>query len=297
MKTKHLLMILIGSILLIFSGCSNGSDGAKTSGLLPSIGSGSTQKGGSGIELTFAEGQPGNEYNKGQPFNFGFIIKNYQNHDISDMKIKISGVEWGYINGLNPEYSVDAITKATTQTGPGIFSGLYIQGITVDKFSTKYNFNPKFNYCYTAKTIYREQVCIPSKTTNSCNIKVESGIYQNGPMNVKINSLTNYDANTVIVNLQITNSGNGKVTNECFKTEDYANEYKLNFVTLGTVTGDCSKTQSNKIVGNTAVITCTFPRGSDDAAYPSQLVVDFDYKYEQSTQKNILIKDYTATTN
>ena len=140
-------------------------------------------------------------------------------------------------------------------------------------------------------------MCVPSKSTNSCDTKVEPSVYQNGPITVKINSLRNLGDTTLGLDLQITNSLSGKVVNECFKTDDYANEYKINSITLGTITGDCSRTQNNKIVGNTAVISCTFPRGSDEKAYPSQLVVDFEYKYEQSVQKNILIKDYTATTN
>ena len=298
MKTKYLIMVLFTSILLIFSGCSSGSDDTKTSGLFGSVGSGSSQKSGNGVELTFAEGQPGTEYNKGQPFNFGFIIKNYQNHEISDMKIKISGIEWGYVTGLEKEYTLSSIGQATVQSGPGVYSGLYIQGITVDKFTNRYNFNPKFNYCYTAKTQYREQVCIPSRSTNSCDIKVEPSVYQNGPITVKINSLRNSGENTLALDLQITNPSNtNKVVNECFKTDDYANEYKINSITLGTINGDCSRTQNKNIIGNTAVISCTFPRGEDDKAYPSQLVVDFEYKYEQFVQKNILIKDYTATTN
>jgi len=296
MKMKNYSIIIITILtLVLFSGCSLNSDGVKQSGI--NIGSGTSNKGGSGVELTFAEGQPGSEYNKGQPFNFGFIIKNYQNHEISDMAIKISGIEWGYVKGLEKDFSITQIPKATTQSGPGVYSNLYVKGIVLSDFTNKYNFNPKFNYCYTAKTQFREQVCIPSKTTNNCNIKIDKNNYQNGPLSIKINNLRNYDENTLIVDLQLTNSINGKVVTECFKTDEYANDYKINSVTLGTVAGDCSKTQSNKIIGNTAVITCTFPRGNDDGAYPSQLNVELEYKYEQSTQKNILIKDYTAQTN
>ncbi len=270
---KYITMLIITS-LLILSGCSSNSDGTKNN-----------------------EGQPGAEYNKAQSFNFGFVIKNFQNHDLTDLKIKISGVEWGYINGLEKDYTIAQIPKATVQTGPGVYSNLYVQGISLDKFTNKYNFNPKFDYCYTAKTAYREQVCILSKTTNACNIKVDASTYQNGPLSVKIINLRNYDPQTIIVDFQVTNSLSGKVVNECFKTDDYANEYKINTVTLGTIEGDCSKTVDKKIIGNNAVITCTFPRGAGDEAYPSQLVMELEYKYEQSVQKNILIKDYTAQTN
>ena len=117
MKTNHLIL-LIAAIMLIFSGCSSNTDGKQNS-ILGSIGSGSSQTtgNGKGVDLTFAEGQPGAQYNKGQQFNFGFIFKNNQNEDITDMQVKISGIEWGYITGLEKEYTLSSIQQATAQSG------------------------------------------------------------------------------------------------------------------------------------------------------------------------------------
>lgn len=295
MKTKNLILVIVTSILLIFSGCSGNTDGAKTSELFPSVGSGTSQTTGNGVDLSFAENQPGKEYNKGQPINFGFVFKNFQDEEITDMKMKITGIEWGYITGLEREYTISSIPKATPQAGPGVFTGFFVQGVTVDGFSNNYNFNPKFDYCYTTKTTFREQVCVPSKK-NICDIKVEKSQYSNGPLKVTINRLVDYSDQTtgkVGIELTINNVANGKIVNECFKTEDYANKYELISVKLGNTVGTCTAVSGYQIVSGTSKIFCEFPRNEDNS-YASQVTVELQYKYEQSTPKNILVKDYKA---
>lgn len=293
---RNILAITSLFILLALSGCSSETDG-KQSGIFPSIGEGKSTSTSStqGISLEFAEGNPPEEMIKGVAQNFAFVIRNYQTHEVTDMSIKSKGYDTSYAPALSQfegnGYSVSSVPKATTQAGPGVFDGLVVSGVSVDGFDGDYNFNPSFDYCYTAKTNYREQICVPS-TRNQCDVKIEKLVNHNGPLTVSLDRITPIE-NEIRLDFTITNSGNGDVVNECFDTEDYSNEYKNLDVRLGSAQGSCTAVSGQKIIGNKASFYCTFSRSSDES-YSSQVVVEFEYLYQQTTQKKIVVKDLNA---
>lgn len=205
--------------------------------------------------------------------------------------MKLEGYETSYVSGLNTEYSISNIPKATDTAGPGVNSELVAEGVALDGFEGDYNFNPEFKYCYTATTTYREQICVPS-TKNQCTITVEANKEQNGPLTLTIDAINNLE-DSVRLDFTITNSGSGKVVNECFNTDNYANEYSLGSVKLGGNEGNCEAVSGFQIANNKASFYCTFPRTSGDESYASQISVEFSYKYQQSLKKSIPVRDLT----
>ncbi len=294
-KTK-ILLVLFTAMALLLSGCSlfdSGTDG-KQSGI--SIGGGSSTKSGTGVSLEFAENNPPSEMFKGQPYNFAFVFKNYQEHDIQDLKLRLKGFDTGYVTGLQTDYTIQTLPKATTQAGPGVYPGHVVQGVRVDGFTGDYNFNPVFDYCYTAKTTFTQSVCVPS-TMNQCDTDVTSSTEQNGPLSVKIDYINSFE-NNIRIDFSISNSGGGDVVNECFDIQDYANSYEINSVTLGTSTGNCQTvSETFEVIGDKANFYCEFPRGTNEDSYASQVVVDLEYLYQQETKKSIVVKDLTKGLN
>ncbi len=289
MKKNNILLIMLISLSLIFAGCSSNSD-AKQSGLFSGIGKGSSSSSNSdsGLSLTFAENNPPSKMIKGAPVNFAFIFTNAQKHEITDLRIKTKGFERSYVSGLAEEYNINLIPKATLQTGEGIYTGLQVSGVSVDGFTNSFLFNPKFEYCYTAKTSYVEQLCVPS-TQNTCSLKVDKSIDSNGPIKVNIDRVNSIE-NNIRIDFSIYNSGNGKVVNECFKTDDYSNDYKLNSVKLGTTEGACTAISDYKLNNGKSNFYCEFTRTSNEE-YASQLSVKIGYKYNQEVQKQIVVED------
>ena len=232
---------------------------------------------------------PPSEMIKEQPANFGFIFTNYQEHEIKDMKIRTSGYDTGYVKGLKKDYTIGTLPKSTPQTGPGIFSGFQIVGVIVDGFSQRYDFKPKIDYCYTATTTYTKQICVPSKK-NLCNVPVENYENQNGPLSVSIDRVTGFD-NKIRIDFKILNSINGDVVNECFDNDDYINAYSKPVVKLGSTTGSCQAVSGENIVNGKSNFYCEFSRSGGEDSYASQVVVQFNYLYQQSIKKNIVVKD------
>lgn len=276
-----IFMVLIG---LFFSACSAGS-GAEENNL---FGRGSSSSGGSGVTLDLAESNPPSEMFKGQPYNFAFVFTNSQQHDVTDLEMRPRGYDSSYVQGISNSYNVQTIPRATTQTGPGVYAGLVLQGVRVDGFVGDYSFNPRFDYCYSAKTQFREQMCVPS-ATNTCDIAVDGTLTQNGPLSVNVDYINSL-SNEIRVDFTISNSGSGQVVNNCFNTDDYANSYSLTSVKLGSANGNCEAISGYQILNGQSKFYCTFPRNSEES-YASQLVVELDYKYQQSTQKNIVVRD------
>jgi hypothetical protein len=237
--------------------------------------------------LSFAQGNPPAEMIKGQSVTFAFVFTNYQEHEISDLQVKTKNFDRGYVAGLAESYNVNMIPRASDKTGPGVYSGQVVEGVRVDGFSGEYNFNPVFDYCYSAKTFFREQICVPSKK-NQCEADIEKSVRQNGPVDVKIERVTSVE-DKIRIDFVANNAGSGQVVNECFNTEDYANDYDLK-VTLGSSQGTCEAVSGQKIINGKANFYCSFPR-SGDGSYASQVVVEMDYKYQQSTKKNIVVED------
>lgn len=290
-RKNNLVYVLLVTVLLLFSACNTDTDDAQQSGLFgkkPTTGGSSSNT--QGVTLEFSEGNPPKEMYNDQSVTFGFIFTNYQEHEINDMNIKVSGYDASYVSGLSNSYSITRIPKYTTQAGPGVYADLVASGVSVKNFMEKYNFNPQFDYCYTAKSNLVQQVCIPSKQTNLCEIKLDKLQKSNGPLVTSIDSIINKDSGgQVRVFFTIQNKGNGKVVNTCFK-EDYSNQFSVT-AKLGTQVGDCqSVSGAYNIIQNKASFYCDFTRSSEES-YASQITVDLSYKYEQSVKKEILVKD------
>jgi len=284
-KNKLLIGILITTMLLL-AGCSTDIEG-QTSGFLGGGSSSTTTNKGNGVDLTFAENNPPSSMIKGQPVTFAFIFTNHQEHEITNLKLKTKNFDTGYVSGLASDYSIKTIPRASDKTGAGVYAGQIVEGVKIDKFEGNYKFNPVFDYCYTQKSTYLEQICVPS-TRNQCDEKIESSTNQNGPLSVTIERITAID-NKIRIDFVIKNNGKGQVVNECFKTDDYANKYNL-AVTLGTAKGDCEAVSGQTIINGQSNFYCTFPRQGDES-YASQVVVELDSLYQQQTKLSIAVED------
>jgi len=287
MKKNKIMMLFLLVVVLLFSGCNMPFIGdAKQDG----FGGGSSDTGfnsNKGVELSFNEGVPPSDVYKGQEFIFGFLFENHQQHDIADMRLKVSGFDQSYVPSLKSEYDIPNIPKLTKEAGVGILGSFAISNIKVDNFQTEYPFNPKFDYCYKAQTNSLESVCIPDKAENKCNAEVKTSLTNNGPLQVSVQNIIN-KGDGVRIFFTVQNKGTGVVRNTCFK-KDYSIKFDVD-ATLGTEKGTCSTSGGEFVmVNNKASFHCDFARGQD-TSYPSQAIVKLDYTYEQSVQKNILVK-------
>lgn len=290
-KIQNIIMILSFGLLLLFAGCSGGADGAKSDGIF-SIGKGSssgTNSGSSGgVTLEFAEQNPPSEMIKDQPYTFAFIFKNYQEHEISDLVVKTKGFERGYVESLGESYNIGTLPPATITSGPGVYTGQIVQGVKVGGFEGNFQFNPEFDYCYSAKTKFIEQICVPSKL-NQCDTQVEKFSKQNGLLKVSIDRISSLE-DKIRIDFVITSSGSGKVVNECFKLDDYSNAYSLGDVKLGSEVGQCDTVSGENIIGGKSNFYCEFSR-SGDSSYASQVSVDLSYRYQDTYKKSIKVID------
>lgn len=295
-KSKSIIMILSLALLLLFSGCSMiGGTDAKQDGFSIGKGSSSSKSSGSGVTLEFADQNPPAEMIKGQPYTFAFVFKNYQEHPITNLEFKTKGFERGYVSSNFPEtYTVASIPQATQTAGPGVFSGLIVSGVSVDGFEGNFAFNPEFDYCYDSKTTYVEQICVPS-TMNQCDTQVEKFSKQNGPLSISIDRISSL-ADNLRIDFVISNSGNGKIVNECFKTDDYANAYTLGEVKLGSELGQCETISGSSIISGKSNFYCEFSRNGD-GSYASQVSVKLDYKYQNTVKKTIKVIDLNQNYN
>lgn len=298
MNKLNIIMSIILAIFLIFaSGCSlTGSNDTENKGI--SIGSSTSNSKGSGVSLEFAEGNPRLELTKGEFTNFAFIFKNYQKHDISNMKLRVSGYDVGYVTGLE-NFQSDLggafnpiIPAANPSSGEASQINIANIPVKVDSFMGQtYNFNPKFDYCYEAKTSYLETVCIPEKDKNNCDIQYSNTKVSNGPISVKIDKLI-AAGDLIRIEFTISNTGSGSIVNECFNTKDFSKKYDNLNVMLGTKVGDCKhKGQEEFLVSNDkSQFFCEFTR-DQETAFTSNIIVSFDYLYQQSKNVNIKVED------
>lgn len=250
----------------------------------------------SGVGLSFVDGNPPDDMFKGEDYAFSFVFENNIKQEINNMRIKAKGFDKGFVSGVPEELRVNRITKATTQGGPGIYSGLVLENVNVDGFTGDYSFNPTFDYCYDIRTDFREQLCVPSKR-NECNINVEKSSETDGPVAVEVGKIQ-LVGDDVVIPLFIENKGNGEVVNECFNTEDFLRDYDFVEAKLGSDTGNCAVTSSEdfSLINKESTVVCRFPR-SQDEEYSSQVTVQLGYTYQQSASLNLDVKDLDQVFN
>ncbi len=287
------IIAIMTTMLLFLAACSTDSGNDESISLPFGKGNGnSISSSSSGVSLEFSEGNPPQDMFIGSPVNFAFIFKNYQLHDIENLEVKVKGFDRSYVSGLDDEYTVSRIPKASETIGAGTFTGLVASGVTVDGFVGDYNFNPEFEYCYLAKTTFRETVCVPSKT-NQCEVEYSAQTTQNGPISLSVDRV-NAISDEVQISFSLTDKGQGETRSQCFDDQDYATPYTINFIKLGTLDGNCQPagTDDYLLANKKGSFLCTFPR-SQDGSYPTQLTAEFEYLYEQSIQRSYTVIDPT----
>lgn len=285
MKINNTIGIIMAIALVFIAGCT-GDDDTRSSG----IGSGSSSSNSpdptGGVSLEFAEGNPSGEIYKGNEVNFAFVFRNNQEHPIENLQLKTGGFDRGFVSGLQEEYTIERISPATDAAGQGVYSGLVEDGVVVDGFNGDYDFNPDFDYCYEATSTHQESICVPSQN-NQCEVDVEEETSANGPLTVGISSINSLE-NSILVRFDVENSGPGQVVNECFNTDDYGISYSVE-AELGAQAGECSPQGADEFLlndGESGSFQCEFSRTSD-SSYSTQLSLDIDHTYQQSTQKQI----------
>ncbi len=286
---KKFMIILIMATLLLFSGCSMFS--GSGSGFGGGDNGGSSGK--SGIELVVAQNNI--EPQKGQSFDLFFNIENYQRHEVNDLIIKPTGFERDYVSGMSDTYNVNI--PAASERVPGR-SNLLMESITLDNFVNQYNWDPIFRYCYSAKTFYREEVCVPNRQ-NQCDLDVSGVMFQNGPLKVTLDSFKIGDQ--ITITFDINDKLGGNIVNDCFQEaylNDYGNEFTISEIKLGETSGSCRANSGDKFAINdgSAEIICDFSKTDNDEEFISQIYMELDYKYQQEKQLKIKVEDLESNT-
>ncbi len=286
MKNKIIIIISI-LFVMILSGCSNNDD--KTSGF-----PGSKDSSGNGVVIEFNDANINPQ--KGNEFSLFLNIINYQRHDLDNFQIRPGGFDPTYVkSGLQREYNLNL--KAATSISPNMYN-LPITGIVLDGFTGDYSFDPIFKYCYTAKTQYLKQVCVPDEF-GKCDIKTDNTISLNGPLSISLNKIYPIGQNEIGLDYEISNKLNGFVVNECFQNEalnSFGNEFTIVSSKLGSSDGNCEPISASdyQINNNKALIRCTFSRSGNEGYYASQANLEIQYNYQQEVKKLIKIRDLSV---
>lgn len=297
-QKNKIIAILALTLALVFAGCTSSADAETQQNNFFDFGSsGSSSNAVSsssgGVDLSFAEGNPPREMFKGQDYSFSFVFRNDQRHTIDDMTVRTRGYDTGFVTGLASSYDVGTIPRANELSGPGVYASLIVDGVRADGFSGDYDFSPRFDYCYTAVTTFREQVCVPS-LRNQCDLQYDRATTQNGPVRVDLGELQ-VTGDEVILPIRFSDRGSGATVNTCFDDNvAYQTAFNNLVVQLGSQTGECRAASSDSLafIDGEATLFCEFDRtGADDQAYISQLSISYDYLYEQSTDLDIIVRD------
>ncbi len=300
-KNKNIFLIIsIIFISIIISGCSISSITNSNENSL-TIGSGSSSISSSkastaGVVLEFDEKSIPEKMYVNQPVTFILHFKNYLEIEIKDLELITKGFDRSLIHGLPESMNIRTIPKMTS-ISPGEYQQV-ISGIVGNNINEYYNFKPTFEYAYSAKTKFIEQICIPN-TKNTCEIKVDKYQNQNGPVTIKINRISNYN-NEIRIDFIATNSGNGVLvnSNDKFNRDSYAVDYSLDYVKLGSSNGNCKSlgVENFQFMNEVGNFYCIFPRSSEDS-YASQISLEMSYSYNQEVSKNILVENLNANIN
>lgn len=280
-------LVMVCMSVLIISGCTSFTGGdVRTSG----IGGSGSQAG--GVVITFSENNPPKEMFKGEEYDFAFLFSNYQMHDIVDMRLKITGFDRGNVEGIPETDSVSSISKFSEVAGAGLKTDYFYEGVVVDNFEKEYPFNPKIRYCYTQQSFRKQEICVPA-TNNVCSddIVVKDSVEQNGAFNFKVQRV-NAISDKIRIDFEMTNTGSGKVVDECFEREGFASSFDGVVAKLGVEEGDCYPvgTENYLFTNGKANFYCEFSRTGDDS-YPSQVYVSASSLYEQETSLSITVRD------
>lgn len=289
MKIKNLAIIGFLAFLMLFAGC-----GASTSSIPGVGGSSGTSKSSGAVDLTFLE-TPSEVY-ENQDFRIALQLENYQHHDISGLKLKITGFDTALLTGLD-SYSGDSYHQIPTiKKGNDLASNKFfheIDNLKVANINGNIRFNPMFRYCYNAKTTYSKTICVPAKNKETCTQNNPTANRKlNGPVDFKIESIKS-TSEGVYLTVALSNIKSGKVVDSCFPTNDH---YKKNFqnlqVKLGTQTASCQIQTSNTFSldsNHKAKLLCKVGRNQDDE-YSTQVTASFNYIYQQEEKMSFLAK-------
>ena len=288
-KKNIIVMCLLVLGTLVVAGCTGegGGDGVRAAGIGGSSGSNN-----GAIVIDFVENNPPSEAFKGESFDFGFEIFNYQMHEVDDLRLRITGFDRGNVRGLPEEDSVPEISRATEVAGPGIFFDHSYLGVVVDDFTREFPLNARIRYCYTQTSFRQQGICVPSRNNVCSNdVTVDSSVETNGPFNFRVQRV-NAIGDRIRIDFEVTNRLGGRVVDECFAREGFASEYVGVQARLGTEQGQCSPTGSPEFLfaNGRANFYCEFGRTGDDS-YPAQLLVEASSLYEQQKEVSIIVRD------
>lgn len=293
---KNKLTILIVLLALIFAGCSGGV-GDRQSGLF-----GGSDNGGNndvesgklnphvGIEMEFFQGQSVREIRyEEEDYELALEFKNHIIEDISDLRLKVWGPSSSQVTGLLGEYGVENIGRGYDSVGPDsvTFNLPNVRFINiVDTFTGQVN----FDYCYSAKTTYRESICISEE--GSCG---EGAKFVNGPVKVSISSKV-LTPNSVRIELDVENSeSTGKVVQTCFESNTPSILEDVT-VRIGDEEGNCmSVPDEYRLRDNNLKLRCTFDRDlASEDQFTGQIVAELEYKYQQRVTETFNVQDYDS---
>ena len=286
---KKIIIISI-ALILIISGCDKVGGGGQSSGSISS-GKGVT------LETRFPE-----YFWEKQDYKNTIILKNHMPEDITNLKIKASGVDTSLfekllIGGSNNEYTnPDGISKRLKELPRVLTLDFEIES---KDLRSDYNANLNFKYCYIAKSIYGQQICIPQNRKDNCEKSSSGSPNSHGDLSISLSELQTIGDDIIII-LEVSNSGSGTLIDitggadrGCFQEQRYTSQYTLDNVKLGVTDGDCSAYQSSNYElteSSSGYIRCTFTRTSD-GEYSTQLSAELTYKYLREEIKSITIRD------
>ena len=276
-------------LLLVIGGCSTFTGGdVSQSG----IGGGGSSSNVGGVEIDFVENNPPSEMFKGTSYDFAFIFRNSQMHEVDDLKLKISGFDRGNVQGIPEQDSVGPISKFSEVAGPGLKIDYIYEGVVVDNFEKSFRLDPKIRYCYSQLSFRKEGICVPA-TNNVCgdDIVVDKAVETNGVFDFKIQRV-NAISGKIRIDFEMTNRGSGRVVDECFESEGFASDFGAVIARLGTQEGDCKPAGTEKYIftNGKANMYCEFDRTGDDS-YPSQVYISAGSLYEQEKSLSITALD------
>ncbi len=297
-------IILLIVLVIFIAGCKN-KEPVKEG---PFVG------GTDGVSISFVEGSPISEFSQGESVPVKILLKNNGEYSVKEnlAQVRLFGLQMSDY-GLSSDYktvtgSLRGVEKGILEGGEQIVDmgnlnyersvAGFLDAELFAKVCYPYNTEARITACASSRSIIesgREEVCTVDGE------KAEAGYVSSAPVQVSSFVEELRGTGQVLFRITIDNKGNGDVydpNTNCVDMDDAVKRSdKINIVKVTVLPEDvsCSFLGADSNVGEirledgTKNLVCTMDVEDTGASYEREIQVDLDYKYVESTSKQLKI--------
>ncbi|MGM5483621.1 MAG: hypothetical protein ACQER9_01745 [Nanobdellota archaeon] len=325
---KKILFTLMIATVLLFTGCTEGGDDVSNDATKPFVG------GSKGLSMEFITGAPPDEVfdNNQYPFSVSVKLENLGEEDIEEGEgfLEIQGInpnEFG-VSESDLVKDVPEIRGVRKNNDGSIVKG-QSEVVTFDGLKFQQDIAGNFNIdtfrvraCYDYETRSTSQICIKEENIDSmkddeiCEINGKKSVVNSGgPLHIKSLTETSRGEDGIQIAFDVGEVGPegskwfAPGNTECDDRIDNPDLYKVEVevepiineryqasCSGGTFNGG-DKGTITLYGGEPRKVICSFDVGDQSSDFKTKVDINLRYRYLQSIDKSLLVKDYGVTEN